>query len=334
MDGSHLAEVLLEKGYFVVGLKRRSSILNTGRVDHLYHNPNFVMEFYDSSDTSALYALLLKYQPEEWYSLMAQSHVKVSFDLPEFTVETLTMGTLRLFEAVRKVSPHTKIYVASSSEMFGDNPDVPFNEESRLMPASPYACAKVFCHQLSRNYRKSYNMFIASGILFNHTGPRRGETFVTRKITLGAARIFHKLEEKLYLGNLDAKRDFGYARDYMEAAHLMLQQEQPDDYVICSGEAYSVRDFAVKVFEYMGLGDCQKYIEVDSQYLRPHEVPYLLGDCSKAKRLLNWKPKTDIDGLVKIMCDNDLRVIEREKEVGAAKWHCVKEQKQRRNKNV
>jgi GDPmannose 4,6-dehydratase len=323
-DGSFLAEILLRKGYYVVGLKRRSSTWNTSKVDHLYHDCNFKLEYYDSGDVGVLYKLLLKYQPEEFYSLMAQSHVRVSFDLPEFTVETLVMGTLRLFEAVRTVSPHTKIYVASSSEMFGDNPNLPYNEESTLMPCSPYGCAKVFCHNLSRNYRKSYGMFISSGILHNHTSFRRGETFVTRKITLGAARIFHRLEEKLVLGNLDAKRDIGYARDFMTAAWLMLQQEKPDDFVIATGKSYSIREFAEKVFSYMGLGDSQKYIEIDPKYYRPHEVPYLLGDASKAKRILGWEPETDIDKLVQIMCDHDLELIDREKEIGIAKWHTQK----------
>jgi len=311
-DGSYLAELLLNRGYKVIGLKRRTSLICTDRIDHVFENSNFKLEYFDLNDVGSIYRLLLQYKPDEFYNLAAQSHVKVSFELPENTVDGITMGTMRLLEAVRNVHPTCKFYQASSSEMYGDNPDYPYNEESRFMPASPYANAKVFAHQLMRNYRKSYGMFCCGGILFNHESPRRGETFVTRKITIGAAKIALGIEKELRLGNLDAYRDWGFAGDYVEAMWLMLQQEEADDYVIATGKTYSVREFCKLVFEYASLGDYQNYVVQDPKYFRPHEVPYLLGDPSKAKEKLGWEPKTDIKNLVEIMYDEDFNRIKNE----------------------
>lgn len=311
-DGSYLAELLLNKGYKVIGLKRRTSLICTDRIDHVFENPNFKLEYFDLNDVGSIYRLLLQYKPDEFYNLAAQSHVKVSFELPENTVDGIAMGTMRLLEAVRNVHPTCRFYQASSSEMYGDNPNYPYNEESRFMPASPYANAKVFAHQLMRNYRKSYDMFCCGGILFNHESPRRGETFVTRKITIGAAKIALGIEKELRLGNLDAYRDWGFAGDYVEAMWLMLQQEAPDDYVIATGKTYSVREFCKLVFEYASLGDYQNYVVQDPKYFRPHEVPYLLGDPSKAKEKLGWEPKTDIKHLVQMMYDYDFNRIKNE----------------------
>jgi GDPmannose 4,6-dehydratase len=252
-DGSYLAELLLDKGYRVVGLKRRTSMINTDRIDHIFENPNLTLEYYDLNDTSSIWNLMLKYKPDEIYNIAAQSHVKVSFDIPENTVDGIAMGTLRILNAAKAIVPNARIYQASSSEMFGDNPENPQSETTALMPASPYACAKVFAHNIVRNYRLAYGMHVSSGILFNHESPRRGETFVTRKITLAAARIKLGLQDKLYLGNLDAKRDWGFAGDYVEAMWLMLQQDTPDDYVIATGKTYTVREFLEKVFEIAGL---------------------------------------------------------------------------------
>jgi GDPmannose 4,6-dehydratase len=311
-DGSYLAELLLDKGYKVIGLKRRTSLICTDRIDNIFENPNFKLEYFDLNDVGSIYRLLLQYKPDEFYNLAAQSHVKVSFELPENTVDGIAMGTMRLLEATRNVHPTCKFYQASSSEMYGDNPKYPYNEESRFMPASPYANAKVFAHQLMRNYRKSYNMFCCSGILFNHESPRRGETFVTRKITIGAAKIALGIEKELRLGNLDAYRDWGFAGDYVEAMWLMLQQERPDDYVIATGKTYSVRDFCEAVFKYASLGDYKNYVVQDPKYFRPHEVPYLLGDASKAKKKLNWEPKTDLQKLVEMMYDYDFNRLRNE----------------------
>ena len=258
--------------------------------------------------------MLLKYRPDEVYNLAAQSHVKVSFETPEETVESIAMGTLRMLEAIRTIDPtgnQIKFYQASSSEMFGDNPNVPFNEESKLMPASPYACAKVFAHNLVRNYRKSYGQFACSGILFNHESPRRGETFVTRKITLAAARIKLGLQDKLYLGNLNAKRDWGFTGDYVKAMWLMLQQITPDDYVISTGKAHSVREFLDCVFNYAGL-DVDKHVEISNRLFRPHEVPYLLGDTSKAKKILKWETKVTLKQLAIMMYEADYKKIKGE----------------------
>ena len=307
-DGSYLAEFLLDKGYLVVGAKRRTSLICTERIDHLYDNPNFKMEYFDLNDSGCMYRLLKQYEPDEFYNLAAQSHVRVSFDIPENTVDGIAMGTLRLLEAIRTVSPNTKLYQASSSEMFGDNPELPQSEKTALQPASPYACAKVFAHNLIRNYRESYGIFACSGILFNHESPRRGETFVTRKITLAAARIKLGLQDKLHLGNLYAKRDWGFAGDYVRAMWMMLQQETPDDFVIATGESYSVEDFLNSVFDQVGL-DVGKYVEINERLMRPHEVPHLLGDPSKAKSILGWKPEITFSGLSKLMFEADLKKV-------------------------
>tara|TARA_R100001594_G_scaffold75873_1_gene110645 strand:- start:479 stop:1471 length:993 start_codon:yes stop_codon:yes gene_type:complete len=311
-DGSYLAELLLEKGYRVVGLKRRTSTICTERIDHIYNHENMELEYFDLNDAGRIYELLIQYEPDEIYNLAAQSHVRVSFELPEHTVDTVAMGTLRLLNAVKMVGKSdVRVYQASSSEMFGDNPNYPFNEQSRLMPASPYACAKVFAHNIVRNYRESYGMHCSSGILFNHESPRRGETFVTRKITRAAANIMYGLQDKLYLGNLDASRDWGFAGDYVEAMWLMLQQGVPDDYVISTGETHTVREFLEIVFDLAGLDDPMQYVEIDPRFYRPQEVPYLLGDSSKAQRVLNWKPKTDLVKLAEIMLQHDIEEVSR-----------------------
>jgi len=314
-DGSYLVEHLLDLGYDkVIGLKRRTSTINTERVDHIYNHPNFEMKYYDLNDAGCVYNLMVQYSPDEVYNLAAQSHVRVSFDIPYNTVEGICMGTLHWLEAIKTINPNCKFYQASSSEMFGDNPDMPksgFTEESRLMPASPYACAKVFAHNLVRNYRESYNLHASSGILFNHESPRRGETFVTRKITIAANKIKAGLQDRLVLGNLSASRDWGYAGDYVKAMHLMLQQEKPDDYVIATGKTYTVEDFLKKTFEYLGLGDYKDYVDFDPKFLRPQEVPCLLGNASKAKKNLGWKSETNLDGLVKMMCDSDMELIKK-----------------------
>ena len=305
-DGSYLAELLLSKGYKVIGLKRRTSSISTERVDHIFkEEANFKMEYYNLHDSGAFYHLISKYNPDEIYNLGAQSHVRVSFELPEETTATIAMGTLRILEAIRILKPDTRFYQASSSEMFGDNPENPQKETTRLMPASPYACAKVFAHNLCRNYRESYGLFISCGILFNHESPRRGETFVTRKITMAAARIKLGLQEKLYLGNLEAKRDWGFAGDYVKAMWLMLQHEKPDDFVIATGKTYSVQEFLETTFNLAGL-DYKKYVEIDERLFRPHEVPLLLGDPQKAKQILKWVPETDFNQLVEMMYKSDL----------------------------
>ncbi len=311
-DGSYLAEFLLSKGYKVIGAKRRSSLICTDRIDNIFGHENFHMEYFDLNDTGCIYRLLAKYRPHEFYNLAAQSHVRVSFDIPENTVDGIAMGTLRILEAIRNTLPNCKFYQASSSEMFGDNPNYPYDENSKLMPASPYACAKVFAHNLVRNYRESYDLYACSGILFNHESPRRGETFVTRKITLAAAMIKEGLQEKLYLGNLDAHRDWGFAGDYVEAMWLMLQQEKPEDFVISTGETHSVKEFLEFVFEAAGL-DIDQYVEIDERLFRPHEVPYLLGDCTKAKQKLGWTPKITFKELAKLMFEEDLKFIKENK---------------------
>ena len=310
-DGSYLVELLLEKGYRVIGLKRRTSLICTDRIDEPYSNPMFSLEYYSLHDPTTLYGLLEKYKPDEFYNLAAQSHVRVSFDVPIETVDGIALGTLRILEAIRHVSPETKIYQASSSEMFGDNPAVPQSESTVLMPASPYACAKVFAHNICRNYRHSYGMFISSGILFNHESPRRGETFVTRKITLAAARIKLGLQEKLYLGNLEAKRDWGFAKDYVEAMWKMLQQDEPDDYVVATGKTHSVKEWLEEVFKIAGLS-VEDHVEISERLFRPHEVPLLLGDASKAEAALGWKAKTEFSELARIMYESDLKKVEKE----------------------
>jgi GDPmannose 4,6-dehydratase len=310
-DGSYLAEMLLDKGYKVVGAKRRTSLINTDRIDHLINKPMFSLVYGNMIDSGNIHRLLLEHQPDEIYNLAAQSHVKVSFETPEETAEIVALGVLKLLEAVRNVCPHARIYQASSSEMFGDNPENPQSETTRLTPASPYACAKVFSHNLCRNYRESYGIHVSSGILFNHESPRRGETFVTRKITMAASRIKMGLQEKLYLGNLDAKRDWGYAGDYVEAMWLMLQQDIPDDYVIATGETHSVKEFLEEVFEYAEL-NIDKYVEIDARLFRPHEVPLLLGDPTKAKDKIGWTPKVKFKELARMMYDEDLKYLKNE----------------------
>ena len=308
-DGSYLADTLLSKGYNVVGIKRRNSLISTDRIDHILNNENKVLNFTlvygNMNDSGSLHRLLIHYKPDEIYNLAAQSHVRVSFDTPEETTEFVAMGTLRLLEAARNVCPKAKIYQASSSEMFGDNPVYPQNETTNFMPASPYACAKVFAHNICRNYRESYGMYIASGILFNHESPRRGETFVTRKITRAAARIKLGMQKKLYLGNLSAKRDWGHAKDYVEAMWLMLQQDVPDDYVVATGKTYTVKEFLQCVFDYANL-KIEDHVEIDERLYRPHEVPVLLGDASKARKKLNWVPKYDMKKLAVEMYESDL----------------------------
>ena len=304
-DGSYLAELLLSKGYNVLGLKRRTSIIATERIDHLMDHTSFKLEYWSLFDAGAFYRILQEFKPDEVYNLAAQSHVRVSFDVPEETALNVGIGFLRILEAVRHINPAIRVYQASSSEMFGDNPSVPQTEATRLSPASPYACAKVFSHHLCRNYREAYGMHVSSGILFNHESPRRGETFVTRKITRAVARIKLGLQDKLYLGNLQAKRDWGFAGDYVEAMWLMLQQPQADDYVIATGASHSVRDFLRKVFDIAGL-KVEDHIEFDSRLLRPHEVPFLLGDSSKARDVLGWESKTSLDKLAKMMYESDL----------------------------
>jgi len=309
-DGSYLAEMLLKKGYKVVGVKRRTSLIATDRIDNIFNDPDLIMNFDlvygNMNDSGCLHRLLIEHKPDEIYNLAAQSHVRVSFETPEETTEYVAMGTLRLLEAYRNICPDAKFYQASSSEMFGDNPENPQSETTQLMPASPYACAKVYAHNICRNYRQSYGLHISSGILFNHESPRRGETFVTRKITQAAARIKMGLQDDLLLGNLDAKRDWGFAGDYVEAMWLMLQQETPDDFVVATGETHTVREFLQVVFDYAGL-DVDKYVKISERLFRPHEVPLLLGDPTKAREKLGWQPKVDFEELAKMMYDADLR---------------------------
>lgn len=304
-DGAYLSRFLLQKNYRVVGVKRRTSLINTDRVDPLYDHPNFSMVYGNLHDASSLYRVISEVQPDEVYNLAAQSHVKVSFEVPEETVDSISLGTLRLLEACRLLCPKSRFYQASSSEMYGDNPAVPQDEETKMTPASPYACAKLFSHNLVRNYRIGYGMHASSGILFNHESPLRGETFVTRKITQAAARIKLGLQEKLELGNLDAKRDWGFAGDYVEAMWLMLQQDISDDYVISTGETRTVREFLEKTFSIAGLS-IDQHVVINSRLFRPHEVPHLEGDSSKARRKLGWKPKVSFDDLVEMMYQSDL----------------------------
>lgn len=315
-DGSYLSELLLEKGYEVHGLIRRVSSFNTDRIDHIYQDPHekktrLHLIYGDLSDASSLHGILQDVRPDEVYNLGTQSHVRVSFDIPEYTADATALGPLRLLEAIRKCGlKKTRFYQASSSEMFGKVQEVPQKETTPFYPRSPYAVAKVFGHWITVNYRESYKMFACSGILFNHESPRRGETFVTRKITRAVAHIKHNLQDKLYLGNLDAKRDWGYAKEYVEAMWLMLQQDKPDDYVIATGQTHTVREFLEEAFKYAGL-DYKKYVEFDSRYLRPAEVDLLIGDPSKARKNLGWKPKTTFKKLVRIMVDADMKALEK-----------------------
>jgi len=315
-DGSYLAELLLDKGYEVHGLIRRSSTFNTDRIDHLYedfHDPDarMYLHYGDLSVSGHLTKLLYDIQPDEIYHLGAQSHVRVSFDMPEYTGDVTGLGTVRLLEAIRKTRVKTKFYQASSSEMFGNAP-APQNEQTPFEPRSPYAAAKVYAYWLVKNYREGYNLFAGNGILFNHESPRRGETFVTRKITRAATRIKLGLQDKLYLGNLEARRDWGFAGDFVEAMWLILQQDKPDDYVIATGENHSVREFAEKVFKKLGL-DYQKYVEIDQRYFRPTEVDVLLGDSTKAQKELGWEPKVTFDQLIDMMVEADLELANKEK---------------------
>ncbi len=310
-DGSYLTELLLEKDYEVHGIIRRSSSFNTGRIDHLYHDPQIYnkklfLHYGDLADASCLARLLEKIEPHEVYNLAAQSHVKVSFEIPEYTTDIDATGSCRILEAIRESRIKTKFYQASSSEMFGKVQEIPQKETTPFYPRSPYACSKLYSHWLTINYRESYDLFACSGILFNHESPRRGETFVTRKITRGLADIMSGKTEKLYLGNLDAKRDWGFAGDYVEAMWLMLQQDEPDDYVIATGETYSVKDFLDESFGYADL-DWKKYVEISEKYFRPAEVDLLIGDPSKAKKKLGWKPKINFKQLVHMMVDSDLK---------------------------
>ena len=308
-DGSYLAELLLSKGYEVHGIIRRASTFNTGRIDHLYRDPHIngvrlFLHYGDIADSTNLIKLLYRIQPDEVYHLAAQSHVRVSFDIPEYTGDVTALSTTRILEAIRETGVKSKFYQASSSEMFGKVQEVPQRETTPFYPRSPYGAAKVYAHWMTVNYRESYDLFAASGILFNHESPRRGETFVTRKITRAAVRIKAGLQKKLYLGNLEAKRDWGYAKEYVEAMWLMLQQDKPDDYVIATGETHSVRDFLEEAFSYLDL-DWREYVELDPKYLRPTEVDLLVGDASKAKRVLNWEPKVTFKELVQLMVDAD-----------------------------
>ena len=312
-DGSYLAELLLEKGYEIHGIIRRSSSFNTERIDHLYKDPHIndvkmFLHYGDLSDSSNLSRLLEKIEPDEIYNLAAQSHVRVSFDMPEYTADVVGLGTIRILDAIKETQIKTKFYQASTSELYGKVVETPQTEKTPFYPRSPYACAKLYSYWITVNYRESYDMYACNGILFNHESPRRGETFVTKKITHAIAKILNKEQDKLYLGNLDSKRDWGYAKDYVEAMWLMLQQENADDYVIATGETHSVREFLDEAFGLVGL-DWKKYVEIDPRYYRPAEVDLLLGDPAKAKEKLGWKPKTTFKELVKIMLEYDLKSV-------------------------
>lgn len=335
-DGSYLAELLLSKGYEVHGIKRRSSSFNTARIDHIYEDfhkddARFFLHYGDMTDTLNLVSLLQKIEPDEVYNLAAQSHVKVSWDCPEFTADTNAMGTLRLLESLRVtgLGKKTRFYQASTSELYGKIQEKIQNEKTPFYPRSPYGVAKLYGYWITVNYRESFGMFASNGILFNHESPRRGETFVTRKITMAAARIKVGLQEKLYLGNLNSKRDWGHARDYVEGMWRILQHEKPDDFVLATGRTTSIRDFVKMTFkhldmdiEFKGKGVNEKgidkktgkvVVEVDPRYFRPAEVDVLLGDASKAKKLLKWKPKTSLENLCKEMVENDFELAKREK---------------------
>ncbi len=316
-DGSYLSELLLAKGYEVHGIIRRTSTINTDRLDHMYQDPHLpetklFLHYGDLTDGTTLGRILEAVRPHEVFNLGAQSHVRVSFDSPEYTVDTVGMGTLRLLEALRDYQQRNtreiRFYQAGSSEMYGLVQAVPQNELTPFYPRSPYACAKVYAHWQTVNYRESYGLFACNGILFNHESPRRGETFVTRKITRAIARIVAGQQKKLYLGNLDSKRDWGYAKDYVEAMWLMLQQTEPDDYVISTGETHSVREFLEEAFNYVNL-QWEDYVEIDPRYFRPAEVDLLLGDSNKAKQKLGWEPKVNFKDLVELMVDADLEAL-------------------------
>ncbi len=339
-DGSYLAELLLEKGYQVHGMIRRSSSFNTGRIDHLYRDPHekdvrLLLHYGDLNDASSINTLLRSIRPDEIYNLGAQSHVRVSFDVPEYTAEVDGLGAVRLLEGIRETGLNTRFYQASSSELYGKVVETPQKETTPFYPRSPYACAKAYAFYITQNYRESYGIYACNGILFNHESPRRGETFVTRKITRAAARISLGLQDCLYLGNLEAKRDWGFAGDYVEAMWLMLQQEQPEDYVIATGETWSVRSFAEMVFQRLGMPlewrgsgvdevgvdtkSGNSVIRIDPKYFRPAEVDLLLGDPSKARRQLGWKQKTSFRELVEMMADADLELAQRERRADGVK---------------
>jgi len=320
-DGSYLTDFLLEKGYEVHGIIRRSSSFNTGRIDHNFKDfhdkgAKMFLHYGDLCDSSSLRHIMEKVDPDEVYNLGAQSHVKVSFEEPEYTVDTVALGTLRMLEAIRDYMPRSgkviKFYQAGSSEMYGKVVETPQKESTPFYPRSPYSCAKVYGYWQTVNHRESYNMFAANGILFNHESPRRGETFVTRKITRAATRIKLGLQDKLFLGNLDAKRDWGFAGDYVKAMWMMLQQDEPDDYVISTGETYSVKCFLEKVFGYLNM-DWNEFVRIDPVYFRPAEVELLLGDSTKARKKLGWEPSVSFDELVRMMVDADMKIAEHEK---------------------
>jgi GDPmannose 4,6-dehydratase len=317
-DGSYLAELLLAKGYEVHGIIRRASTFNTGRLEPIYADPHDVksrlfLHYGDLSDASGLSRLLSKIQPDELYNLAAQSHVRVSFDAPEYTADVSATGVVRLLEAIRETGLAPRFYQASSSEMYGMVREIPQTEKTPFYPRSPYGCSKVYAFWITVNYRESYGLHASNGILFNHESPRRGETFVTRKITRAVAHIAAGLQHKLYLGNLDAKRDWGFAREYVEAMWLMLQQAQPDDYVIATNETHSVREFLEQAFAHVGL-DWQKFVEIDPRYYRPAEVDILIGDYSKAREKLGWQPKTKFEDLVRLMVDADVKLLQDHRE--------------------
>lgn len=323
-DGSYLAELLLDNGYEVHGIVRRASTFNTSRLDHLYKDPlvddtKLYLHYGDLADATQLVKLLYKLQPDEIYNLGAQSHVRVSFDIPEYTGDVTGLGAVRILEAIKEAGLVEKVrfYQASSSEMFGKVQEVPQVETTPFWPRSPYACAKMYAHWLTVNYRESYGLHASSGILFNHESPRRGETFVTRKITRAASRIKLGLQKKLILGNLDSKRDWGYAKEYVEAMWLMLQKDEPDDYVIATNETHTVREFLEETFSYLEL-DYQEFVGFDQKYERPAEVDLLIGDASKAEKKLGWKPKVGFKELVKIMVDADMKLAQQEKALSEA----------------
>ncbi len=316
-DGSYLTELLLSKGYEVWGLVRRSSSFNTARIDHVYQDPHekgvrLRLAFGDLNDASSLNTVIRTVQPDEIYNLGAQSHVRVSFDIPEYTAEIDAVGTVRLLEAIREIGIKPRFYQASSSELYGKVQEVPQTETTAFYPRSPYGCAKAYAFWITRNYREAYGLFACNGILFNHESPRRGETFVTRKITRAATRIKMGLQDRLFLGNLDARRDWGYAPEFVEAMWLMLQADEPDDYVIATGESHTVREFLDEAFGYLGL-DWSKHVELDPRYLRPAEVDTLVGSPARAKSRLGWEPRTTFPALVRLMIDADLKIAEAER---------------------
>jgi GDPmannose 4,6-dehydratase len=318
-DGSFLTELLLEKGYTVHGVIRRTSSFNTQRIDHLYQDPHIpgtrmFLDHGDLSDSTSLNTILRQVVPDEIYNLGAQSHVRVSFDVPEYTTDVTAVGTVRILEAIRELGIRPKFYQASSSEMFGKVVETPQTETTPFYPRSPYACAKVFAYHTTVNYREAYGLFACNGILFNHESERRGETFVTRKITRAATRIKMGLQDKLFLGNLDAKRDWGYAKDYVEAMWLMMQAEKSDDYVIATGETHSVKEFVQEVFSYLDM-DWKEYVKIDPWYYRPSEVDLLQGDSTKARKELGWEPKVGFHELVRLMVDHDLGIAKEEKQI-------------------